>query len=242
MEQILIDTKPYHKSCFKCAHCAKTLNPGTYASLDGKTYCKPHFKQLFKLKGNYNEGFGSAQHKHKWDRTSNENLASSSGLTPSSSRGSLNNGSKSGSNSQIPGTNLTAEIAADSIPTDEVNRLGSTSVACNENAAVDSSSGSPSVSETIAPTEVKASSLSENDQEVDGKDSHRKTDVTGSNETDTTNDSKPTSISANYNQVPVSGKILDADTDYNDRVPAVPEMPPAPAVGGYDAHTHETTL
>lgn len=31
-------------------------------------FCKPHFKQLFKLKGNYSEGFGSAQHKHKWDR------------------------------------------------------------------------------------------------------------------------------------------------------------------------------
>ena len=27
---------------------------------------KPHFKQLFKLKGNYDEGFGSEQHKYKW--------------------------------------------------------------------------------------------------------------------------------------------------------------------------------
>lgn len=32
-------------------------------------FCKPHFKQLFKLKGNYSEGFGAEQHKHKWDRS-----------------------------------------------------------------------------------------------------------------------------------------------------------------------------
>ncbi len=29
-------------------------------------YCKPHFKQLFKAKGNYSEGFGEEQHKNKW--------------------------------------------------------------------------------------------------------------------------------------------------------------------------------
>ncbi|GCC22006.1 hypothetical protein chiPu_0000390 [Chiloscyllium punctatum] len=31
---------------------------GNYASLHGQMYCKPHFKQLFKSKGNYDEGFG----------------------------------------------------------------------------------------------------------------------------------------------------------------------------------------
>lgn len=59
-----------------------------------QVYCKPHFKQLFQLKGNYNEGsfhqlisfvytrrvvvfvpltqpgFGTDPHKHKWDRQS----------------------------------------------------------------------------------------------------------------------------------------------------------------------------
>jgi hypothetical protein len=29
-------------------------------------YCKPHFIQLFKSKGNYSEGFGEEQHKKKW--------------------------------------------------------------------------------------------------------------------------------------------------------------------------------
>ena len=31
-----------------------------------QVYCKPHFKQLFKAKGNYSEGFGEEQHKNKW--------------------------------------------------------------------------------------------------------------------------------------------------------------------------------
>jgi hypothetical protein len=31
-----------------------------------QVYCKPHFKQLFKAKGNYSEGFGEEQHKMKW--------------------------------------------------------------------------------------------------------------------------------------------------------------------------------
>ena len=39
---------------------------GTYAALQGIIYCKVHFKQLFKMKGNYDEGFGREQHKTKW--------------------------------------------------------------------------------------------------------------------------------------------------------------------------------
>lgn len=39
---------------------------GNYASLHGQIYCKPHFKQLFKSKGNYDEGFGHKQHKDLW--------------------------------------------------------------------------------------------------------------------------------------------------------------------------------
>lgn len=40
---------------------------GNYASLHGQIYCKPHFKQLFKSKGNYDEGFGHKQHKDQWN-------------------------------------------------------------------------------------------------------------------------------------------------------------------------------
>ena len=41
---------------------------GNYAALQGKLYCKPHFKQLFKTKGNYDEGFGREQHKTQWTK------------------------------------------------------------------------------------------------------------------------------------------------------------------------------
>lgn len=40
---------------------------GNYASLHGNIYCLPHFKQLFKTKGNYDEGFGLRPHKELWE-------------------------------------------------------------------------------------------------------------------------------------------------------------------------------
>ncbi|XP_012506128.1 PREDICTED: xin actin-binding repeat-containing protein 2 [Propithecus coquereli] len=53
-----------------CTLCQKTVYPmdlGNYASLHGQIYCKPHFKQLFKSKGNYDEGFGHKRHKDRWN-------------------------------------------------------------------------------------------------------------------------------------------------------------------------------
>jgi len=60
------DTKVFHKACFKCAHCNNIIKLGNFAALEGRYYCKPHFKQLFALKGNYNEGFGTLKHSSKW--------------------------------------------------------------------------------------------------------------------------------------------------------------------------------
>lgn len=40
---------------------------GNYASLHGNIYCRPHFDQLFKAKGNYDEGFGHRPHKELWE-------------------------------------------------------------------------------------------------------------------------------------------------------------------------------
>lgn len=68
MERLAADKKVFHKTCFKCAECKSTLRLGNYAALQGKLYCKPHFKQLFKTKGNYDEGFGREQHKTQWSR------------------------------------------------------------------------------------------------------------------------------------------------------------------------------
>ncbi|NXK86640.1 XIRP2 protein, partial [Formicarius rufipectus] len=66
MECLVADRQNFHKSCFRCHHCGSQLSLGNYASLHGKIYCKPHFKQLFKSKGNYDEGFGHKQHKELW--------------------------------------------------------------------------------------------------------------------------------------------------------------------------------
>ncbi|NWT53184.1 XIRP2 protein, partial [Erythrocercus mccallii] len=67
MECLVADMQNFHRSCFRCHHCGSQLSLGNYASLHGKIYCKPHFKQLFKSKGNYDEGFGHKQHKELWN-------------------------------------------------------------------------------------------------------------------------------------------------------------------------------
>jgi len=66
LEKIVLEGKILHKSCLKCCHCGNTLSAGKYASLAGKYYCKPHFKQLFALKGNYSEGFGEDKPQTQW--------------------------------------------------------------------------------------------------------------------------------------------------------------------------------
>lgn len=58
MEALRIDGQVFHKGCFRCKECSRTLSAGSYAGIYGEVYCKPHFAQLFKSKGNYSEGFG----------------------------------------------------------------------------------------------------------------------------------------------------------------------------------------
>ncbi|XP_006870114.1 PREDICTED: LIM domain and actin-binding protein 1 isoform X2 [Chrysochloris asiatica] len=71
MERLLANQQVFHISCFRCSYCNNKLSLGTYASLHGRIYCKPHFNQLFKSKGNYDEGFGHRPHKDLW-ATKNE--------------------------------------------------------------------------------------------------------------------------------------------------------------------------
>uniref|UniRef100_A0A3Q3VT40 LIM zinc-binding domain-containing protein n=1 Tax=Mola mola TaxID=94237 RepID=A0A3Q3VT40_MOLML len=67
MESLIADKQTFHKSCFRCEHCKGKLSLGNYASLHGRMYCKPHYKQLFKSKGNYDEGFGQKPYKELWN-------------------------------------------------------------------------------------------------------------------------------------------------------------------------------
>lgn len=65
-ERLSVEGKIFHKPCFKCAECKSTLRAGSYAAIEGVYYCKPHYAQKFKLKGNYSEGFGLEKPTAKW--------------------------------------------------------------------------------------------------------------------------------------------------------------------------------
>ncbi|CAF1050445.1 unnamed protein product [Didymodactylos carnosus] len=68
MEKVEADKKVYHKSCFKCMQCKSVLKPGNFTSVGTKIYCKPHYMQLFAVKGNYSSGFGLEEHKSRWSQ------------------------------------------------------------------------------------------------------------------------------------------------------------------------------
>ncbi|KAK1438636.1 hypothetical protein QVD17_04445 [Tagetes erecta] len=53
LEKVTVEGEFYHNQCFRCAQGGCKLNPSNYAALDGTLFCKPHFAQLFKEKGNY---------------------------------------------------------------------------------------------------------------------------------------------------------------------------------------------
>ncbi|XP_055366516.1 LIM domain and actin-binding protein 1a isoform X2 [Betta splendens] len=67
LERLVANRQVYHMSCFRCSHCNTKLSLANYASLHNLIYCKPHFSQLFKAKGNYDEGFGHRPHKELWE-------------------------------------------------------------------------------------------------------------------------------------------------------------------------------
>nr|XP_046253828.1 LIM domain and actin-binding protein 1a isoform X2 [Scatophagus argus] len=67
LERLVANQHVYHSSCFRCSHCNTKLSLANYASLHNSVYCKPHFCQLFKAKGNYDEGFGHRPHKELWE-------------------------------------------------------------------------------------------------------------------------------------------------------------------------------
>ncbi|XP_061661166.1 LIM domain-containing protein isoform X2 [Syngnathoides biaculeatus] len=66
MEKMTADKYIFHKRCFCCKKCKKTLSMINYAPLHGEFYCVFHYRQLFQKKGNYDEGFGRTQHKNRW--------------------------------------------------------------------------------------------------------------------------------------------------------------------------------
>ncbi|XP_062385430.1 uncharacterized protein LOC134072653 [Sardina pilchardus] len=66
MEKLVAGKLVLHKLCFCCKHCKKKLSIHNHSALYGEFYCTTHYQQLFKRKGNYDEGFGHKQHKDRW--------------------------------------------------------------------------------------------------------------------------------------------------------------------------------
>ncbi|XP_073671084.1 uncharacterized protein [Paramisgurnus dabryanus] len=66
MEKMVADNLILHSNCFCCKHCKTKLSLHNYSALYGEFYCTSHYQQLFKRKGNYDEGFGHKQHKDNW--------------------------------------------------------------------------------------------------------------------------------------------------------------------------------
>ncbi|XP_023330930.1 glutamic acid-rich protein [Eurytemora carolleeae] len=50
VERIVAEKSWWHKNCFRCTDCKKTLNLDTYSSHQGVIYCKPHHRELFQPK------------------------------------------------------------------------------------------------------------------------------------------------------------------------------------------------
>jgi len=61
LEKMVMGDVIYHKTCFRCQNCNCVLRLNNFAALNGKNYCKPHFIEAFKLKGNYVSGFADEE-------------------------------------------------------------------------------------------------------------------------------------------------------------------------------------
>ncbi|EKE40542.1 LIM zinc finger domain containing protein [Entamoeba nuttalli P19] len=72
MEAIKIEGITMHKNCFRCSVCKKILNGANFAKNHGVYYCKVHFQQMFREKGNYDEGFGYTKHSADWEKKDEE--------------------------------------------------------------------------------------------------------------------------------------------------------------------------
>jgi len=59
LEMLKACDKIYHKACFRCKKCDGVISLKGFAMIDGDPYCKPHYLEIFKSKGNYSTFSGS---------------------------------------------------------------------------------------------------------------------------------------------------------------------------------------
>jgi hypothetical protein len=66
MEEMTLENKPMHKTCFRCLTCDRQLSLGNFAAVAGKLYCKVHYFELFAQSGGKYAVFGADDgFKHK---------------------------------------------------------------------------------------------------------------------------------------------------------------------------------
>ncbi|EFJ21788.1 hypothetical protein SELMODRAFT_143123 [Selaginella moellendorffii] len=53
IEKVTVENTSYHKSCFKCSHGGCTISPSNYQAHEGRLYCRHHYAQLVKEKGDF---------------------------------------------------------------------------------------------------------------------------------------------------------------------------------------------
>ncbi|TPX39832.1 hypothetical protein SeMB42_g06231 [Synchytrium endobioticum] len=175
MEEVAIDNKSFHKTCLKCTHCHSTLRMGNLAAMNGHYYCKPHFKELFHLKGNYSEGFGAEDPKKNWVSRTEEHAtgshttpAAAGGISTASARLSTTAGravvpssqSQSSSPNEAEGLSLQERLQ----------RYASTAAATNAEKGISISSGRRSVTtrDSVTAKSVRASVSARESNAVSG--------------------------------------------------------------------------
>uniref|UniRef100_A0A7S3LN58 LIM zinc-binding domain-containing protein n=1 Tax=Aplanochytrium stocchinoi TaxID=215587 RepID=A0A7S3LN58_9STRA len=60
MEEFKVDNSVLHRQCFKCTHCKRKLTISSFASVNGKFYCKTHYLELFAKSGGTYGVFGDS--------------------------------------------------------------------------------------------------------------------------------------------------------------------------------------
>ncbi|KAL3321118.1 LIM domain and actin-binding protein 1 [Cichlidogyrus casuarinus] len=51
LDRLSTGDRVYHKSCFRCNECNRTLSATNFAKLEGIILCKPHYIEKFRRRG-----------------------------------------------------------------------------------------------------------------------------------------------------------------------------------------------